>query len=694
LSWVSPDGFPEKYSNVQKIISLCKKIAPGIRLAYLIRTDMHLPMGSHDVNQIGLVLQLVSSGEMAMDDFPASVLAYLHAHIRAARRPAYLLVDGVHSRLLAWGGELTVYDMAHVQRGHDVIQYMPVLAGLLPLSTSPLVFPDVEMSASCSADLHLFPTTEGDWIVLLDATQEVTQRRLLQQKVNDLNLAQGQQTRALEQYHALLEGAIQGILIQQDWIIRFVNQTTAMIFGYNRADALMGIDLRNLVAAPERARLEAYTAVCLQGDPASVRCEWQGVRRDGTLVWIEALLSALQWEHGPAILITLHDLSERKCLEAQLLEVQKMATIGALTGGIAHDFNNILTAIMGYTELTLLDTPQESATWRNLEQALAASRRARELVQHLLTFYRHDTPERQPLALPTLVKEVLILLRASLPTTIAIRQSIDERAGRVHADATQIHQVLMNLCTNAEYAMRERGGILEVKVEAVEVDRAFADAHTVLPPGAYVRLSVRDTGSGIAPETLQRIFDPFFTTKKVGEGTGMGLTVVRSIVADHGGTVAVTSVLGGGTTFEVYLPCVDEGVSDISPSPEMSLSGGQESILFVEDEPALAHLGQEMLTHLGYDVVASTSSQEALDIFRITPQRFDLVITDQTMPQMTGETLSRELRRIRPDIPLILCTGFSHTLTADTALALGIDAFLMKPLTIRDLAAAIRRVLA
>ena len=242
--------------------------------------------------------------------------------------------------------------------------------------------------------------------------------------------------------------------------------------------------------------------------------------------------------------------------------------------------------------------------------------------------------------------------------------------------------------------MRERGGMLEVKVEAVKVDRVFADAHTALQPGAYVRLSVRDTGSGIAPEILQRIFDPFFTTKKVGEGTGMGLTVVRRIVANHSGTVVVTSVLGGGTTFEVYLPRVDEVISELSPPPEVSFSGGQESILFVEDEPVLAHLGQEMLTRLGYNVVAYTSSQEALDIFRTTPQRFDLVITDQTMPQMTGAALSRELRHIRPDIPIILCTGFSHTLTADAASALDIDAFLMKPLTTRDLAATIRRVLA
>jgi CheY-like chemotaxis protein len=232
-----------------------------------------------------------------------------------------------------------------------------------------------------------------------------------------------------------------------------------------------------------------------------------------------------------------------------------------------------------------------------------------------------------------------------------------------------------------------------MKVEAVEVDSQLAAAHTGLRPGAYVRLSIRDTGYGMTPETLQRIFDPFFTTKQVGEGTGMGLTVVRNIIADHGGAVMVTSVLAGGTTFDVYLPRVDDVVPDTSPLAEEPIPGGHEAILFVDDEPALTHLWQQMLSRLGYDVTAYTSSAEALAAFCADPQRFDLVITDQTMPQLTGEALSHELRRIRPTIPIILCTGFSHTMTPDKAQTLGIDAFFFKPLTTGELAATIRRLL-
>jgi PAS domain S-box-containing protein len=628
-----------------------------------------------------------------MESFPAPVLAYLHTHLGETRLPAYLLVDNVSRRLTAWGGELAVYGMTDVHQGDDITQYLPVLIGLLPLSTSPLVLPYVEMATGRSADLHLFAAAEGDWVVLLDTTPEATQQRLLLQRLHNLSLAQGQHTRALEQYRALLKDAVQGLLIQQNFVIRFVNQTTARIFGYTSADELMGTDLMHLVAAQEHTRLKESIASCLRDDSAAAFCEWQGLRRDGTTVWVEAFLSPLQWEHGPAILITLRDLSERKRLEAQIFEVQKMATMGALAGGIAHDFNNILTAIMGYTELVQLDVPRDSVGWHNLERILAASQRARDLVRQILTFYRHRTSERQPILLHTLVKEVLILLRASLPTSLEIRESIDKSAGSVRADPTQMHQVLMNLCTNAEHAMRETGGVLTVKVEALEVDNPRAAAHADLQPGSYVRLSVQDTGCGMTPETLQRIFDPFFTTKQVSEGTGMGLTVVRNIIVDHGGAVMVTSVVAGGTTFEVYLPRVADVVPAPSPLPEESIPGGHEAILFIDDEPAIAHLWQAMLSRLGYEVTAYTSSAEALATFRAAPQSFDLVITDQTMPQLTGEALSRELRRMRPDIPIILCTGFSHMMAPDKALILGIDAFFMKPLSTRELATTIRRVL-
>lgn len=626
-----------------------------------------------------------------MDDFPSPVQAYLNTRMVETSVPAYLLVDKT-GHLTDWGGELAAYGVADLHTGQDIAQHFPLLEGLLPLDDLPLLLPCIEMDTGRSANLHLFSTEEGDWVVLLDVTSEVTQRRLLQQKLNDLSLCQDKQAKALDQYRALAEGSIQGVLIQQNFVIRFINETTAEIFGYASPDDLIGQDVRHLVAAPERARLEGYTAACLQGDLAPSPCEWQGLRKDGTLIWVDALMSTMPCESGAAILITLRDRSECKHLEAQLLQVEKMAAMGALAGGIAHDFNNILTAIVGYTELAQYDVPQESMGYRNLQKALTASKRACELVQQILAFCRQKEPKRQPVQLYVLVKEVLTLLRASLPSTIDIRQQVDQSAGSVLADPTQLHQVLMNLCTNAEYAMRQSGGVLEVNLEAIEADSDFAAMHAGLEPGPHIRLSVRDTGHGIAPELLERIFDPFFTTKRVGEGTGMGLTGVRNIITSHGGAIAVMSVLEHGTTFEIYLPRIGATTNSSTPSEE-PISGGHERILFVDDEPALARLGQEMLERLGYDTVVHTNSLEALETFRAAPQRFDLVITDQTMPHLTGEALTRELWRIRPDIPIILCTGFSHTMTEDKAQALGIEAFLVKPLAMRELALAIRSVL-
>lgn len=389
---------------------------------------------------------------------------------------------------------------------------------------------------------------------------------------------------------------------------------------------------------------------------------------------------------------TAHFRAERKRLEEQLLQARKMEAIGTLAGGIAHDFNNILAAIIGYTELALYDLPQESAPERNLQAVLSAGKRAKGLVQQILTFSRRTRHEREPVWLHLLVKEALTLLRASLPTTIEIRQQLDQQAGPVLADATEMHQVLLNLCANAEYAMRETGGILEVQVESVEVDAVFAANHPPLCPGPYVRLTVRDSGPGIAPEILACIFEPFFTTKAVGQGTGMGLAVVHGIVTSHGGTITVQSTPGTSTTFAVSLPQTDATATGDSHAEE-SIAPGGGRVLFVDDEEALAYLGQAMLMRLGYDVVISTSGVEALEVFRTIPQRFDVVVTDQTMPHMTGERLAMELRRIRPDIPIILCTGFSHVMSMEKAQALGIDRLLMKPLGIQELGGALQQVL-
>jgi PAS domain S-box-containing protein len=397
-----------------------------------------------------------------------------------------------------------------------------------------------------------------------------------------------------------------------------------------------------------------------------------------------------------------HDTTARLRAEAQLQQAQraeqlrhaqKMEAIGTLAGGIAHDFNNILAAILGYTELTLNELPQGSPAWSRLQRVLTAGSRARDLVQQILTFSRKSELERHPLLLHSLVQEALKWLRASLPTTITIRQEIAKNAGTVLADPTQIHQVLVNLCANAEYAMRETGGILEVRLDAVELDATFTAQHPLLLPGPHVRLTVRDTGHGMAPEVMGRIFEPFFTTKGVGQGTGMGLAVVHGIVTSHNGAITVQSVPGQGTTFMMYLPQV-EATPHAAVSPVEPLLTGKGCILFVDDEEALALWAQELLAQLGYEVVACMSSLEALEAFRMAPDRFDVVVTDQTMPHMTGEVLAGKLRHIRPDIPIVLCTGFSHSIDAEKAAAQGIDAFLMKPILARELGLAIQQVLA
>jgi len=299
--------------------------------------------------------------------------------------------------------------------------------------------------------------------------------------------------------------------------------------------------------------------------------------------------------------------------------------------------------------------------------------------------------------LPVLIEEALALLRASLPSTIEIQHAITKDVGPVLADATQLHQVLLNLCANAAHAMRETGGRLEVRLEAVEVDEQVTALHPELQPGPYVCITVTDTGHGMPPEVMDRIFEPFFTTKAPGEGTGMGLALVHGIVTNHGGTVLVTSVVDQGTTFTVYLPCSADLGQDQASQERSLLTGGPagtERVLLVDDEAALVHLGEAILRRLGYEVVVCTSSTEALEVFRVAPQRFDLVITDQTMPHMTGERLAQALRRLRPDIPIILCTGFSHVMHAERAQELGIDAFLMKPLAMQDLAQTIQQVMA
>jgi nitrogen-specific signal transduction histidine kinase len=361
----------------------------------------------------------------------------------------------------------------------------------------------------------------------------------------------------------------------------------------------------------------------------------------------------------------IEDITEHKQLESHLQQALRMEAIGTLAGGIAHDFNNILGAVIGYTEMALNDNDDNGPLESNLQEILKAGKRAKDLVKHILAFSRQADKEVKPIRVKSIVKEALKLLRASIPATIEIRQTIKSDAV-VLADSTQIHQVLMNLCTNAHHAMRETGGLLEVSLTNVELESSLTERGLSVTPGTYLCLKVSDSGHGMSPEVIGRIFDPFFTTKQRDEGTGMGLSVVHGIANSHGGAITVQSQLGKGATFKIYLPVIGREIKASGKAKEQ-IPHGRENILFIDDEVSLVDIGQQVLERLGYKVVTRTSSVEALELFQAKPDTFDLVITDMTMPNMTGAKLAREMMSIRPDIPVILCTGYSQQITKKRA---------------------------
>ena len=380
-------------------------------------------------------------------------------------------------------------------------------------------------------------------------------------------------------------------------------------------------------------------------------------------------------------------------VEAQLAQAQKLEAIGTLAGGIAHDFNNILMAIIGFTEIANTKAETGSSLKRNLINVLEASTRAKDLVAQILSFCRQSDEDKKPTQISPIVKEALKLLRATLPSTIEMRQYIDDEPMVVEADATRIHQIVMNICTNAHHAMYERGGMLDVTMTPVELGPdETVDYHDLLP-GSYVELSIADTGEGMDPSTIDRIFEPYFTTREKSEGTGLGLAVVHGIVKGCDGTVTVDSELGKGTTFHVYLPRIAYTEDVPEADIPISIPTGQESVLFVDDEQILADMGKEMLEYMGYEVVARTGSIEALELFRSRPNRFDLIVTDMTMPNMTGDDLAKKILQIRPDMPIIICTGFSEKLSAEKSKSIGIREFVMKPFVLQSFAETVRRVL-
>ncbi len=402
--------------------------------------------------------------------------------------------------------------------------------------------------------------------------------------------------------------------------------------------------------------------------------------RDGSEKTVQS--HSVSTEDG-RILITFRDVTEQRRLEAQLRQSQKMEAIGTLAGGIAHDFNNILAPILGYTEMALNEIPEGSRLHRNLSLVRAASHRAKDLVKQILAFGRQSEKELKPLRIHLVVKEAMVLLRATLPSTIEIRHEVvlDGEPEMVMADPTQVHQVMINLCTNAAHAMRDKGGTLGVRLVRVTLASPLETHYTQIPPGSYVKLTVSDTGHGIPPEDLHRVFEPYFTTKAPGEGTGMGLAVVYGIVSNHGGGITVESEPGRGSAFHVFFPVVPPAKPKTEAPVPGTIPSGSGRILFVDDEPMLVGLGQYALRQFGYETVALSDSREALALFREDPHRFDLVVSDYTMPHMTGTELAVEMLRMRPDIPIVLCTGFSASITEEQAKELGIRSFLLKPVS-------------
>jgi signal transduction histidine kinase len=386
--------------------------------------------------------------------------------------------------------------------------------------------------------------------------------------------------------------------------------------------------------------------------------------------------------------------AEKEQLQSQLRQSHKMEAIGTLAGGIAHDFNNILSIILGNTELALADMSSNQGVRQNLDQILTASLRAREMIQQLLSFSRNEESYRKPLSLNRVIADSLKLMRSSLPTNISIEREICDTDCTIIADATQLHQVMLNLCTNAAHAMEPDGGVLTVRLESLVIDSATATGNGSLPPGNYARLVVSDTGQGIEKKIIDRIFDPYFTTKETGKGTGMGLSVVHGIIKGSGGTIQAFSQLGQFTEFHIYLPTVNVAV-DTKPVllTHQHLTGGHEHILLVDDEAMLVDIMRQVLEQLGYTVSAHTNSGDALNAFLSTPRAYDLLITDMTMPGMTGTALAKAVREVRREMPIILCTGFNEQLCDENLDVLGVKALIMKPVGMQQLAETIRSVL-
>ncbi len=542
---------------------------------------------------------------------------------------------------------------------------------------------------------------EAKPIRVLGTSTEITQRKNAEEALR----------KSEEQYRLLADNVTDNIWILSlsDFRILYTSPSIKKILGYSDEEMMQREGMATLT--PESR--EVMTKILFeeldrddQEDIAPDRhrtLEIEQICKDGSRIWTEITASLLRDKKGrpDRLLGVTRNITERRLVETEkkkletlLRQAQKMESLGTLAGGIAHDFNNTLAAIINYTELSLIQNENNSVLHSNLEQILQAVKHGKELIKQILTFTRQTDQKAAPVDIRLIITDMLKLLRASLPSTIKIQKSIQVKSGMTLANQTQLHQVLMNLCSNAAYAMRKKGGTLKINLTEKNLKAEDIIHNPELKQGAYLKLTVSDTGQGIDQSDIDRIFDPFFTTKGPGEGTGIGLSVVHGIIKKHHGTISVTSNSGEGTTFHVLLPEIaekDKTIADILKPVSKKNRGLR--ILFVDDQNIIAESGKQMLEHLGYNVVAHTSSIKALETFRTQPTEFDLVITDMTMPNLTGMSLSERLLQIRSDIPIILCTGFNEQINTQKAQDIGIKIMLLKPISANELTDTIDKIL-
>ena len=513
---------------------------------------------------------------------------------------------------------------------------------------------------------------------------DITDRREVEQALRESE----------ERFRRLFEEApvaIQGY--SSDGVISYWNKANETTYGYTKEEAV-GKNILDLIIPAElreqAAQIIRHGARTGETPPSG---ELLLRRKNGSRVPVLSSHVAIVRQSQKTELYCLDsDLTEQKRLQAELQQAHKMEVIGTLTGGIAHDFNNILSIIIGNCELALEDVPPWNPAHFFLQEMQKAGSRGSDIVRQLLTFCRKTELTPKPMHLVPVFEDVLRFIRATIPTTIDIRHEMLAKEDTIRSDPTIIYQVLMNLCSNASHAMEHTGGAIMIRMQNIFLDAAMPDIPPGLASGKYIQLMVTDTGPGIDPAIINRIFDPYFTTKEIGKGTGMGLAVVQGIVKSHSGAVVVTNRPGRGATFTVYLPLTDAHPEAETWKPKI-LELGDETILFVDDEKSIVDMCSEMLTRLGYQVETAMTPLAALDQFQSNPKHFDLVITDMTMPHMTGLQLTKRIKAVNPRMPVILCTGFSGYITPENAQAMGIQGYLMKPIVKLEMAKTVRRVL-